>query len=64
MNMAKVLQQRGIPSVQKMFDSKLGSFVQKAIPNLLSNNIISGFTCAEPQNGGEVDSICSRKNPA
>ena len=43
-NMAKVLQQRGIPSVQKMFDSKLGSFVQKAIPNLLSNNIISGFT--------------------
>jgi hypothetical protein len=27
-----------------MFDSKLGSFVQKAIPNLLSNNILSGFT--------------------
>ena len=44
MNMAKVMQQRGIPAVQKMFDSKLGSFVQKAIPNLLSNNIISGFT--------------------
>ena len=43
-NMAKVMQQRGIPAVQKMFDSKLGSFVQKAIPNLLSNNIISGFT--------------------
>jgi len=42
--MAKVMQQRGIPAVQKMFDSKLGSFVQKAIPNLLSNNIISGFT--------------------
>jgi len=43
-NMVKVMQQRGIPAVQKMFDSKLGSFVQKAIPNLLSNNIISGFT--------------------
>jgi len=44
MNMAKALQQKGIPAVQKMFDSKLGSFVQKAIPNLLSNNILSGFT--------------------
>ena len=44
MNMAKALQQKGIPAVQKMFDSKLGSFVQKAIPNLLSNNIRSGFT--------------------
>jgi len=43
-NMAKVMQQRGIPAVQKMFDSKLGSFVQKAIPNLLSNNILGGFT--------------------
>jgi len=44
MNMAKALQQKGIPAVQKIFDSKLGSFVQKAIPNLLSNNILSGFT--------------------
>ena len=43
-NMAKVMQQRGIPAVQKIFDSKLGSFVQKAVPNLLSNNILGGFT--------------------
>ena len=44
MNMEKALSEKGIPGIQKIFESKLGSFVQKAIPNLVSNNLLSGFT--------------------
>ena len=44
MNMEKALFEKGIPGIQKVFESKLGSFVQKAIPNLVSNNLLSGFT--------------------
>mgnify|MGYP001476379707 FL=1 len=44
MNIQKELQKRKIPAVVKQFDSKTGGFLQKAIANLASLNLISGYT--------------------
>ena len=44
MNIQKELQKRKIPAVVKQFDSKTGGFLQKAIANITSSNLLSGYT--------------------
>ena len=43
-NLVKAAQQKGISSIQKKFDSKLGGFIQSIVPDSISKNLISGFT--------------------
>ena len=43
-NLVRAAQQKGISSIQKKFDSKLGGFIQSIVPDSISKNLISGFT--------------------
>ena len=43
-NLVRAAQQKGISSIQKKFDSKLGGFIQSMVPDSISKNLISGFT--------------------
>ena len=43
-NLVKAAQQKGLSSIQKKFDSKLGGFIQSIVPDNISKNLISGFT--------------------
>jgi len=44
MNLQKHAQRLKIPAVIKEFDTKSGGFIQKALANLTSKNILSGYT--------------------
>jgi len=44
MNLQKHAQKLKIPAVIKEFDTKSGGFIQKALANLISKNILSGYT--------------------
>ena len=44
LNIQKELQKRKMPAVVKEFDTKTGGFLQKAIANITSSNLLSGYT--------------------
>ena len=39
-NLVKAAQQKGISSIQKKFDSKLGGFIQSIVPDSISKNLV------------------------